>query len=172
MRIYLHFHLPGLGHELVPSDYSSPKYVMRREPFPVNPRHLITDLWKFRLRLISHRLLPIFLTLLLPSIGDIIAGIRVGVLVRVEGRLCRWWIKLTDPGDTPGDLSWGVDLVPGLAGRFVDEGRSEGRVSRELECTTAHCGLVGGRGNQQRQSDGHIRDLGLSSRWCPLFPTA
>jgi len=136
--IYLPPHPPGLGQEMVPSGYPSPKYnLMRREPFPINPRYLITSPRQFYLRLIPD--LPVFL----PLIGDIIAGIGVGVLVPMKGRLCGW-IELTDPGDAPGDLSGGVDLVPGLASRFVDEGRSEGRVSREPECTTVHCGLVEG----------------------------
>jgi hypothetical protein len=38
-----------------------------------------------------------------------------------------------------------------MAGGFVDEGRSEGRVSGKYECVTAHRGVVGG--NQQRPSD-------------------
>ena len=59
----------------------------------------------------------------------------------MKGRSCGW-IELSDPGDAPSDLSGGVDPVPGLTGGFVDEGRSEGRVSRESKCTAAHCGLV------------------------------
>ena len=53
-------------------------------------------------------------------------------------------IELSDPGDDPGDLSGSVDLVFSLTGRFVDEGRSEGGISSEQKCTTAHRSL--GRG--------------------------
>lgn len=119
---------------------------MRREPFPINPRYLITGLTKFRLRPIS--LLVIFLALLgigpslfLPLVGNTIAGIGAGLLVPMEGRLCGW-IELLDPGDAPGDLPGRVDLVLGVTGGFVDESRSEGRVSSESECAAIHRGMV------------------------------
>ena len=72
--------------------------------------------------------LGLFLLILL--IGDIIAGIRVGLLVPIGGRL--WgWIVLLDPGDASGDAYGGLYLVLGMASGFVDEGGSDGRVSSE-----------------------------------------
>jgi len=93
-RIYLPFHLPGLGQELDSVGYPSLENdPIRRKPIPINPRYLVTGLRQFRLRLTFFLLvfstLLGLLFLLLPLIGDIIAGIRLVVFVPVDGRLCR-----------------------------------------------------------------------------------
>ena len=83
------------------------------------------------------------LLLLPPFVGDIIIITRVGVVVPMDGRLCGR-IELPDPSDAPDDPHGGVDLVPDMAGGFVDEGRAEGRISSESECAAAHCGTTEG----------------------------
>lgn len=75
--------------------------------------------------------------LLLPLIGGIVGGIERRLFVQDEGRL--WGqVELPDPGDASDHPDGGVDLVFRVAGGFVDEGRSEGRVPSELECTDTH----------------------------------
>ena len=61
----------------------------------------------------------------------------------MEGRLCRR-IELLYPSDASDDPPGGVDLVLDMTGSFVDEGRSEGRISSELERAATHCGVMEG----------------------------
>ena len=61
------------------------------------------------------------------------------MVVRVGGR-----IQLpANPSDALGELYGGFDLILGMAGGLVDEDRSQGRASSELECAAAHRGVVG-----------------------------
>jgi len=152
-RVYLPFHLPGLGQELASVGYPSLEDdPIRREPIPINPRYLITGLRQFRFCLVFFLfVLPTLLGLLIPRIGDIIAGVRIVVFVLMDGRLCGW-MELPDPGDASDHLYGGVNLVLCMACGFVDEGRPEGRVSNELERARAHCGMAG-RANEDK---GHM----------------
>jgi len=164
VRVHLPLHLPALGQELGPEVYSSTKNdPVRQEPPPINPRNLIAGPRNFCLCLLLDsltflRLFPLPLAdeiaetfLLPPHIGDIVTGLlllpplisdiivatRVGVVVPMEGTLCGRF-ELPDPSDPSGDLHGSVDLVPDMAGGFVDEGCSKGRISSESECAAAH----------------------------------
>ena len=144
------FHLPALRQEHVSRGYLSLKNdLVRREPPPINPGDLIAGLRQLihRLQVFLFVIVPMFLGIGL-GIGStlipmdyIVVGIRVRVVVGIVGMM-GVRIELPDPRDASSDSYGGVDLVLRLAGGFVDEDRSEGRASREFECTAAHCNVV------------------------------
>ena len=116
------FQLPTLGQGLAPSGHPSLENdPTRREPFPVNPSHLVTG---FR------SVLVLF-----------ISRTKVGLLIPMEGRSCGRF-KLRDPCDASSDLHGGFDPVLCMPGGLVDKCGSEGRVSLEPECAAAHLGVV------------------------------
>jgi len=146
---FLPSHLPALRQELAPSGYPSPENdPIRREPLPINPRYLITSLRQFRLRAISLFLrgfiifLGLGLSLFIPLIDDSIVGIRAGIFVPMEGRLCGC-IELPDSSDASNDPPGSVDVVLGMASGSVDEGRSEGGVFSEMERAATHGSVEG-----------------------------
>ena len=150
-RNNLPFHLPSLGQKLPASGYVSPENdPIRREALPVDPRYLVVGLSQSWPPSVSLLLLVFFISLalrlfalrLLLHIGDIIVGIRVSVPVPMKGKL--WGrVELPDPSDASSEPYGGVDLVFGMTTDFVNEGRSEGRVLSEAECTAAHRDVMG-----------------------------
>ena len=60
----------------------------------------------------------------------------------MKGRLCGGF-ELPDPCDASGDPHGSFDLVFGMAGRFIDESRSKGRISGKPERAATHLGVVG-----------------------------
>ena len=146
--IYLPFHLPTFRQEIGPEVLLPSKDdPIRREPLPIDPRDLIAGLSQFRSRIL---LTTPFITSTprgpaspLFHIGDIISGIGVCVVVLTEGMRCVR-IKPLDPSDASGNPYGGVDLVHRMAGGFVDEDGSEGRVSSEPEIADTHRGCAGG----------------------------
>ena len=90
----------------------------------IDPRDLVTGLRQFCLGLVFPLVTLILLGLGSPLLGSIIVGIRARV-VPIEGML-HGRVQLPDPRDPPGGPPWSVYLILGVAGGFVDEGRSEG----------------------------------------------
>ena len=52
-------------------------------------------------------------------------------------------VELPDPCDTSDEPSWGLDLVLGVAGGFVDKYRLEGGISGKTKRAAAHGGVLG-----------------------------
>lgn len=104
----------------------------------MNPANLVVGLRQVRLEYPT----PLEPSLLLPFVGGVVIAIRARFLTQNKGRLRRQ-IDLPDPGGVLHERYRGFDLVFGVAGGFVDEDRSEGRVPSELECTGTHRGGVG-----------------------------